>query len=165
MVSRLLGGYPSLSLHDPQTYIASVTTLLCSFSWWVGERAIEKVSNESKFVPSKAEVAEACKHFAPDPSVVHSKPLAVMIEEATERERKEKEQRCLEPPVQTVEEIRAEMRERGFPMGGMANQHRETPETVRAKLGLSREQWDAIPDAPKGEGFWRGIRETKVGGA
>lgn len=155
LVTRMLGGYPSLNLHDPETYIASVTALLCGFSWWVGERAIEKVSTESKFVPSKAEIAEACKHFAPDPSIVHSKPLSVMIEEATSAAREEKARRLLEPPKQTIEELRAEMRERGFPMGGKAP-HRETADSVKAKLGLSDEQWDAIPDAPPA-GQWQAL--------
>jgi len=157
LVSRLLGGYPSLNLHDPETYIAGVTALLCGFSWWVGERAIEKVSNESKFVPSKAEVAAACQHFAPSRGIVDSKPLWLMIEEATAREREEKARRLLEPPGQTIEEVRAEMRARGLPMGGMAGAHHETPATVKAKYGLTDEQWDAIPDAEPGH--WRQLMD------
>lgn len=155
LVSRLLGGYPSLSLHDPETYIASVTSLLCGFSWWVGERAIEKVSTESKFVPSKAEIAESCKYFAPSRQIVESKPLSVMIEEATAAARLEKERRLLAPPKQTMEELRAEMAARGVHMRGPVA-HKETAASVMAKTGLTQEQWDAIPDAPPA-GHWESL--------
>jgi hypothetical protein len=36
--------------------------------------------------------------------------------------------------------------------------HQETPETARAKLGLSQAAWDAIPDQPKDAGYWKGVR-------
>ncbi len=155
LVSRLLGGYPSLSLHDPETYIASVTALLCGFSWWVGERAIEKVSTESKFVPSKAEVAAACQHFAPSSRVRtwgddwDARSRAQLAE-------RERQEALPPPPKQTIEELRAEMRARGLNMGGPAG-HTETPETVRAKLGLTQEEWDALPDADPGS--WRRLMD------
>ncbi len=155
LVSRLLGGYPSLNLHDPETYIASVTALLCGFSWWVGERAIEKVSTESKFVPSKAEVAAACQHFAPD------RQVRTWGDDWDERSRKQLAEReaweALSPAEkQTMEELRAEMRARGLNMGGV-QPHRETPGSVMAKLGLTQEEWDALPDADPGS--WRRLMD------
>lgn len=149
LVSRLLGGYPSLNLHDPETYIASVTALLCGFSWWVGERAIERVSTESKFVPSKAEVAAACQHFNPSPYVRTwgDDWDARSQAQLAERERREA---LPPPPKQTMEELREEMRARGVNMGGPVA-HRETEATVKAKLGLTDEQWAALPDADLGK--------------
>jgi hypothetical protein len=61
------------------------------------------------------------------------------------REREEWEKGPADPPKQTIEELRAEMRARGFPMGG-PQPHKETPATVMAKYGWSRAEFDAFPN-------------------
>jgi hypothetical protein len=54
---------------------------------------------------------------------------------------------------QTIHEIEDEMASRGIYMSGWkarngGKPHNETPESVRAKFGLTQEQWDALPNAP-----------------
>lgn len=146
LVKRLLGGYPSLSLHDPETYIAMVTSLLCQHAYWVGERAIDQASNVSQFIPpTKGQLVEALDTFRPQVSWTDTY-------DARSREQLAARLALAPPedePRQTFEEIKAEMIERGFNWGGMRDRKPiETAATVRAKFGLSQAQWDAIPDAP-----------------
>jgi hypothetical protein len=55
------------------------------------------------------------------------------------------------PPKKTMREIEDDCAAHGIFMSGWKARQRttggETPESVRAKSGLTREQWDAIPDA------------------
>lgn len=48
-------------------------------------------------------------------------------------------------PLQTWEEVKAEMVKRGMNFPG-EKRHHESPGAVMAKYGLSQEAWDAIPD-------------------
>lgn len=53
LVTRLLGSYPSLNLHDPETYMAELVVLFLKYPQWVVERAIAEATRESpQFVPS-----------------------------------------------------------------------------------------------------------------
>jgi hypothetical protein len=62
LVKRMMGCYPSLSLHDPEVYIAELVTVLTRYPLDVGEKAIENAKLESpKFVPTVPEVGKACE--------------------------------------------------------------------------------------------------------
>ena len=43
LLKQMLGSYPSLNLHDPESYMASIISLFCSYPLWAGERAVSKV--------------------------------------------------------------------------------------------------------------------------
>ena len=58
-----------------------------------------------------------------------------------------------------VNRIKNEMREHGFKFAGDEMKHRETPETVRKRLNISQEQWDALPDAPD---TWRRVGDGQT---
>jgi hypothetical protein len=53
LVDRMLGSYPSLSLHDPETYIGMMCVLLCGYPLWAGESAVTRAiaSKDAKYTP------------------------------------------------------------------------------------------------------------------
>jgi hypothetical protein len=59
LIRRLLGSYPSLNLHDPETYIANMVTLLTGYPLWAGEKAMVQVKRATKFPPTEAELYPA----------------------------------------------------------------------------------------------------------
>jgi hypothetical protein len=149
LVDRMLGCYPSVSLHDPEIYMAAVTSLLCGYSFWVGERAVADVAKSSKFVPCLAEVNEACERYAP------AKSTRAWAEDWQRRslvQLEEREAPILGPAAENertriVEGFRGLLeRLRGGDAPRAASEF--TPEAVRTKFGLSQAQWDALPDQP-----------------
>lgn len=148
----MIGCYPSLSLHDPKIYIAELVTLLTRYSLEIGEKAIEKAKSDNpKFIPSVPEVANACREFNRDDAWNYAQQFAANSrQQLLERqEREEADQRePLEHRRRAVERILAEYR------SGLSSEQRktiETPESVMEKYGLSRAQWDALPDAEPGK--------------
>lgn len=146
LVKQLLGCYPSLSLHNPEVYITAMTALLSGFSLWVGQRAIAEVSKTAKFVPSVAEVSEACERHAP------AKDTRTWVDEWEWRAKLQLEDRArAEAPAAPDERKRIEQ---GFAdlLAHLRRDRRQenefTPEAVKAKFGISDAQWDAIPDSP-----------------
>ena len=158
LVTRLLGCYPSLAIHDPETYVAAVTALFCSYSLWVGERAVEQVATTSKFVPTLAEVKEACDHFAPARNS--------WADEWDWRSRLQLEERAQieaeRPPKQTYEEFKAEMARRGMPIDG--RKPRVLVDDIadfKQRYKLTDAQFDALPDQPADADCWQGLRAPK----
>jgi hypothetical protein len=64
-------------------------------------------------------------------------------------ERTDYERKLEGKPKQIYAEFKAEMEARGMPIDGREN-HGETAGKVMTRLGISQEQWDAIPDLPVG---------------
>src|SRR5260221_11642361 len=53
LVTRLLAGFPNLSSHDPQGYIAALVQVMSEYPLWAGNQAILKVDAEdTQFPPS-----------------------------------------------------------------------------------------------------------------
>lgn len=148
LTKRLLGSYPSLSLHEPEIYIASIVSLLCGYSLEVGTKAVDQTVKTCKFVPTVAEVKEACDEYAPSRSMTWADDWD-RRSEAQLAAREAREQAMLGAPKQTFEALADEMAARGIFMFGRRRGDNEfTAEKVRAKYGLTQEQWDAIPNAP-----------------
>ncbi len=51
LLKRMLGSYPSLNLHDPETSMATITSLFASYPLWAAESAAAAAVMESKFAP------------------------------------------------------------------------------------------------------------------
>jgi hypothetical protein len=153
LVSALVGAYPNGQPHDPKGYIGTLARLLCQYPRSIATLCadpIHGVARTTKFLPSTMEMIAFCEDRVG--LLTHTIKRQARIEKQLQ-ERDEWERGPAEPPPrQTIEEFHAEMRDRGLPMGGKAG-HKETPASVRAKLGISQEQWDAIPDAPA-RGSW-----------
>lgn len=165
LVKRMMGSYPSLSLHDPQVYIAELVTVLTQYSLEIGERAIDKAKQESpKYVPTVPQVKAACQELRRDDAwtyaVEYEHRSQQQLEDRRERER-ETEREPLEHRQQVAERILAEYHSQ---VSQPQRQKIETPATVKAKYGLTDEQWDAIPDQPKRADFWQGVRHPAAAG-
>lgn len=159
LVDRMLGSYPSLTLHDPETYISVICTLLLGYPLWAAERAMTAATIESKFAP-------------PTPGIL--KPL-LEGEVRTARYVEEWDQgaerlRALPPPPgPTPAERRALMaakREKYGPGFGIDRKAKRepTPASVRAEIiaQIGQEAFDAIPDAGISCGDWAKLRAPKV---
>lgn len=162
---RLLASYPATTIHDPEVYIAEIVSILIGYPRAVGEAAIKHAGLESpKYLPSAPEIAVACQHVTA-PTVIDRMSSWELRSQWQLAERAEIDaKRNAETPEQrraVVEKIRRDMAAAGMPiMGDQKRAYRETPETVKARLGISDAQWDAIPDAPNGWQHGRARSET-----
>ncbi len=153
LVGQLLGSYPSLTIHDPETYLARMTTLLCRYSLWVGERAINDVINTSKYIPVVADVKEACDRYAPNAATMtwaQQWDAAARLQLA-ERDARERVQLDVDRA-----RVGAKFRE----LLAKISRGRDdefTPASVVAKYGLTQEQWNALPDSDAGAN-WRKVQ-------
>jgi hypothetical protein len=154
LVKRMMGCYPSLSLHDPQVYVAELVTVLTGYPLDIGAEAIEKAKKESpKFIPTVPELRIACE------TLVKSKrdawTYARQWEEQSRRQLREREAaEAATEPIEhrwrVADRIRNELRAAGFRIGAKREYDpRFTVAAVKEKLGSTEEQWAALPDAPR----------------
>lgn len=119
---------------------------MCGYSKWVGERAISDVVKTCKFVPSVAEVNEACERYAP------AKETSTWVDHWELRSQLQLEERArLEAPVDESERERIIAGFDELLRHLRRDDEKEaefTPEAIKAKFGLTDAQWDAIPNAP-----------------
>ncbi len=152
MIDRLLSGYGGMirDLPDPEGYIANLMTIVCGFALEDAQAGCEHCATHCQFPPTRFELHKACEASRSRRMTTAARARRVEAQ-LDDRDRLE----APRPPVQSVEEVRAEMRGRGLRMltGRPGDRpHRETPLSVQIKLGLSQEEWDAIPAArPAGE--------------
>jgi hypothetical protein len=136
-----MGGYPLQLSNDPESYYSNLISILCMYAEVDARLAIADVADHCPYLPSRYDVRQACERAAG----ARARPLAWA--RAVARQLAERVEITHQRPSQTVEEVRAEMRARGLSMGDKV--HTETPETARAKFGLTQEQWDALPSTKK----------------
>jgi hypothetical protein len=165
LARRLTGAYPSLKLHDPEIFVAELIASLLRYPAWVGEQAIEQAKRASpQFVPSVPMVTEACESV-----VGQTREAMTYAHEWEEQSRRQLAQRkeqeaaeieSLEYRRRAAERILAEYR---AGVSSKRMQTIETPETVKAKYGLSEQQWGAIPESPIDRNYWQGLRTAADG--
>lgn len=64
--------------------------------------------------------------------------------------------------MKIIDDLHAEMAGRGFIYNNNGKVvDRETTDTVMSKYRLTREQFDAIPNAPNRADYWQGVRWKK----
>jgi len=159
LLKRLLGGYASVNLHDPEVYIAEVIGLLVGYPFWAGERAIAAVRKESPdFIPS---VGKLQPHLE---SEVRVHRYAAEWEEGAQRARLEAQKQIAGPvtPRPTYEELKAKY----GPNWGISNPDKPAPPTreeCRQKLiaEIGQEAFDAIPDAGYTGEQWKKLHAPK----
>lgn len=62
LATRLLGSYPSLNLHDPETFMTELVLVFLKYPQWVGEQAVTDAKRASPiYVPSVPTVEKACE--------------------------------------------------------------------------------------------------------
>jgi hypothetical protein len=160
LVDRLLGSYPSLNLHDPETYITAVTALFRGYPFWAGESVVRKVTSESKFVPTLAEIRPHLE------SEVRTHRYAQEWERSARQTLLEGQKQLSGPkePRPTLDEMRA----KHGPNWGIKDPDKKpmpTREECRQQLiaQIGQAAFDAIPDAPTDTiGDWKKISTAMV---
>ncbi len=62
LATRLLGSYPSLNLHDPETFMTELVVAFLKYPQWVGEQAVVDAKRASPiYVPSVPLVEKSCE--------------------------------------------------------------------------------------------------------
>ena len=97
-------------------------------------------------MPDAANVKRACE--------IHYLPTRKMLEreDNIRRQLEERERLRIEHqrPRKTYAELKAELAEVGIFIGlGMKGPRAMKAEDIRTKYGVTKEQWDAIPNAPR----------------
>lgn len=147
LVKRLLGSYPSVNLHDPETYVAAVVSLLTGYPYWAGETVVRKITASTQFVPTLAEIRPALEEQ------VKVARYAAEWDRGAEQQLLPAPPR---PPKPTMEELKAKY----GPNWGISNPDKArrpkplSPDELCAKYGVSREDFDALPNA-KDYGKWQ----------
>jgi hypothetical protein len=142
----LFGCYRKGEANDPETYVAAVAAVLATYP----EETIRYVTDPRTGIPAKinwmpnvGEVRQACDdHYGPTRRAIER--------EASERRQLEERKRLAPPagPKKTYEEIVQDCRSRGLMIGGGKKAWAAPNITeVCDRLGITREEFDALPDA------------------
>lgn len=143
---KLLASYPSLNLHDPEGYVADIVSLLTGYPFWAGERAVDKIKDTSKFVPTRAEIKPLLEEQVRIPRYAEEWDRGAQETTAARLEGPAKERR------ETYEELKACYGENWGIASGSSKSKPLTLEEVRQKYGA--EKVDAVPNA----GDWQKLK-------
>jgi hypothetical protein len=131
---------------DPKVFITGIVTILYHYPIEVVERVCDPFSGipgKQNWPPTLFEVRSACDE------IYLPMMKAADRQRAIDRQLEERRQIESRPrAAQTFEEFKAEMARRGVFIGGRRPMI-ETAEMVKIKLGITEEQWKALPDLPK----------------
>ena len=144
------GAYPNARKNVSNSYIGTLAALLLTYPKSIAMRCVDPingVARTTKFLPTVADIVAWCER--PKDTMEHIVDFDARSEQQF-RERDEFDRREREESVirrrEVVDRIRREMAAAGMPLDGDRD-HGETPAKVQAKLGLTDEQWAALPDA------------------
>lgn len=153
------GAFPNARKNAGNSYIGTLAALLITYPKSIAVRCIDPihgVARTTTFLPTVANVVTWCERS------LDTMERIVDFDARSEqqfRERDEFDQYEREEPharrLEVVERIRREMAAAGMPLASdRAKHHGDTPAKVQAKLGLTDEQWAALPDART---TWRAV--------
>lgn len=157
----LLGCARTGEANDPETYIAGVIRILSQYPIDIVQQVVDPYTGlpgKCDWLPKHAEIKRAC-------DAIHLPRKA--REAYEERSRKQLEERArdeaLLPRKQTYEEFKAEMAARGLAVDVTGKPHIDTAEAVKARLGITEEQWNALPNLPIDHtDYWAGVRHDFI---
>ena len=137
---------------DPEFYVTSLLAVLIHYPLDVAELAADPfkgIPSQQPWMPTPYDVKQFCDRM------VRPRREAAAWDRRC-REQIADSRKAKEGVRQSMEEIEDEMAKRGVFLPGyikrsgqIPGRDNETPETVRRKLGLTQEQWDALPDDTK----------------
>jgi hypothetical protein len=151
--ARLLGCYRAGDANDPEIYVAAVISVLVRYPVEIIREVTEPATGlpgKSNWLPTVAEVRNECE-----------------VLDARERRKVERERQIAEQlqartqitdqrPRPTYEELQRRCAEVGLMIGPKGSRLPPVdPAEIMKKHGISKEQWDAMPD--KGWTFNRGL--------
>lgn len=144
----LLGCYRMGDANDPEVYTAAIIAILSDYPESIIREVVDpRVGLPSKvqWLPTPKEVKEACDSLHRHARWLQERDEAIAAQLA-ERRRIE-EVRQLPARRETWEETKADLERRGFTFGRKKKPDFPVDEFL-TKHGVSRQQWDAIPDLP-----------------
>jgi hypothetical protein len=145
-IAAMLGGFRSMRQEgeDLQSVATVTRAVLREFpAWAITQGCLKIARRETKIDP----------RYAPNDSQIHEVVQAIV---APYRENMEMAQSLLAASVEqspkprpTYDELMASCRADGLMIGGKPNDPRKAAAEFQAANGVSKEQWDAIPDAKR----------------
>lgn len=143
---RLFGCFRAGDAHDPETYIAAAVSILARYPVEIIRAVTEPTGlpSTSQWLPTIAEIRNECE------------VLALRAQRSTERERQIQQQLEARETLQitdgrprpTYEELQRRCAEVGLYIGPKGSRLPPVdPAQIQKKYGVSKEQWDAIPNA------------------
>ncbi len=157
----ILGSYRADQANDPDIYVTAITHLLSRYPIDVGAQLTDPkdgVAGKYKWLPTVSEVKEEAEAIL-EAERQYAYRQDQLRKQWELRDLVEAEEKAETPEHRkaVAERIKNELRAHGFKFeGDERTQPVETVESVKAKLGLSDEQWKALPDAPL-TGAWSNL--------
>ncbi len=159
-LNAMFSGYRSMRQVDGagEATVEVTRAVLREFPAWAIEKACVRIARnevglDPKWPPNDAQIHEVVAGIV--------KPYQAALNTAQELLAAPLEQPDLPKPRKTYEEIRAEFAQHGFYLGGGKPLKGENADVLCQKYGVSREDYEAIPDLPKDHEYWAGIRKEK----
>lgn len=146
--ARLLGCYRTGDANDPEAYITAVVSVLVRYPPQIVREVTEPATglpSRLKWLPTIAEIREECEILA-------QRELRKVQRERQIREQLAARETLLiedHRPRKTYAQLVEECRAAGIMIGPKGSGAVDVG-AFRQKFGISQEQWNAIPDAPKG---------------
>jgi hypothetical protein len=141
----LLGCYRTGDANDPEVYVAAVFAVLSDYPLDIVTAVTDPrtgIASKLKWLPTIAEVKAACEAIA-EPRRRHAEWQARSAAQIAERDRASASQAEHTRVTAGFDDLLAYLRR-----DHVKNLDQFTPEAVKAKFGLTDEQWDALEDAP-----------------
>lgn len=145
----LLGCFRKGEANDPEIYSGAVLAVLSDYPIEIVQAVVDPrtgLPSRIDWYPTVAEVKRACEE------------LAAPLRDRLAREKREQQQLAERKTLalthqkrrKTYEEIQAELAEKGMFIGGKsASAAPVNVAEVQEKYGITKDQWDAIPNAPR----------------
>lgn len=135
--------------NDPEVYTAAILAILSDYDEGVQQSVVDPrggLPSQVQWLPTPKEVRDYCEIVEARLRREKERDAGIRAQLA-ERQQLE-EFRLLNPPKETWAQTRADLERRGFQFS-RKKRVEVTADELMAKHGVSREQWDAIPDLPK----------------
>jgi len=160
---RLFSQFRNSQGTDPRAFMTAVVAVMMHYPLDVAEQAADPyfgLPALQQWMPTPYDVKQFCDRM------VRPRREAAAWEKRSQEQIRDRRDNDLSRPKQTVQEVEDEMAKRGIFLPGyikrsgqIPGRNYETPETVRRKLGLTQEQWDALPDdTARGGARWKPMK-------
>lgn len=148
LVTQMVGRYPNGGAQAGKVYIGSLAATLCNYPRSIAIACADLMTGVTatrEFMPTPASIIAWCDLRKADMKerIFCGDRIAGQLAERARLEQFHAENQ----PKETWEQTKADLIARGFKFEGRAAAI-ETAEHVRAKHGITAEQWAAVPDLP-----------------
>jgi hypothetical protein len=161
LADRLLSQFQPQKDCDPRAFLTAIASIMMHYPIEIVEEVVDPfrgLPSRLKFMPTPYDVRQAL-----DAAMPFSGLTEWEIYDARTRAQLAERAQLPPPPKKTMREIEDDCAARGIFMSGWKARNRtngETPVSVRAKLGLTQEQWDAIPAGKPTIDDWKSFGEA-----